>query len=286
MHLRAVLSAVGLAAALAAAPPAHAAKLPPTTTETDGLQHAGTTVPNFTDTFTFGGVTYAYTMVGTNPRTSTSTTTVPTVLVPMRFQFADGHVIDASSIMDDVARSPIFQSAKFSSGTTQYGDAIQRAMFWKYTAKTEWHVLLGKPTIAPTVTVKVPASKGVYVPAGGSIGEFSHTGVPTGVFDDNWFFSQYGNIVHKYDPRTLPILIGRNVITGYQPLPTQCCIFGYHAVTHTTFTNGNAGIQTGIYSNWGDAPGSFADSSPDFGDNAESSRTRCPSGSPTRSGRT
>jgi hypothetical protein len=72
------------------------------------------TVPYFADSFDFGGVTYPYKMIGTNPRASTATTTVPAVIVPLRFVFADGHVFDPGSIVAATIASPLFQRARAS----------------------------------------------------------------------------------------------------------------------------------------------------------------------------
>ena len=44
-------------------------------------------------------------------------------------------------------------------GVTQYGDAIQRAQFWNLPGfSTNYHVLLGTPTLAPTVSITAPAA--------------------------------------------------------------------------------------------------------------------------------
>ena len=50
------------------------------------------TIPYWSSSFTdpTNGVTYPYTMVGTNPFTTNASTTVPTVIIPFRFVFADG----------------------------------------------------------------------------------------------------------------------------------------------------------------------------------------------------
>lgn len=45
------------------------------------------TVPYWSSSFNYGGKTYPYTMVGTNPLTNTSTT-VPMVIVPLKFTFS------------------------------------------------------------------------------------------------------------------------------------------------------------------------------------------------------
>src|SRR2546428_6980598 len=82
------------------------------------------TVPYFEDTFVSGGKTYLYRMVGQNPKVSAGRTMVRDVIVPLRFVFADGQVFDASSTIRPLRRSPLFRPAPFTSGVTQYADAI------------------------------------------------------------------------------------------------------------------------------------------------------------------
>src|SRR5690242_6389125 len=55
------------------------------------------TIPHWSDSFTYNGLVYKYTMVGTDPKKSSATTVIPTVLIPIRFVFADGNVFDAST---------------------------------------------------------------------------------------------------------------------------------------------------------------------------------------------
>src|SRR5436853_2356246 len=50
----------------------------------------GVTVPYWTDSFSYRGLTYKYTMVGTDPRRGSATTIVSTVIIPMRFVFENG----------------------------------------------------------------------------------------------------------------------------------------------------------------------------------------------------
>jgi len=49
-----------------------------------------TTIPYFRSSFTdpTNGLTYPFTMVGTNPADGDATTTIPTVIIPFRFTFA------------------------------------------------------------------------------------------------------------------------------------------------------------------------------------------------------
>jgi hypothetical protein len=205
------------------------------------------TIPYFTDSFTFGGVVYPYRMVGTNPRTSRATTRVSTLIVPLRLVFADGHVSEPADVASRAAASPLFQSARFTSGTTQYGDAIQRAMFWKYVVKTDYHVLLAQPLILPTQTLDVPQGQGTYLQAGDEILPGFHVAVPTGVVSDTWFFNAYSRLLTnlKLDPTTLPILLSRNVLlsTG---------VAGFHSSTYSAAGNGTPPVQTGIWADYAD----------------------------------
>jgi hypothetical protein len=215
------------------------------------------TVPNFRDSFTFGGVTYPYAMVGTNPRTSHATTTVPTEIVPLRFLFADGNVSNPGTTVSNVAASPIFQSASFTSGTTQYGDAIRRAMFWQYVGGTDYHVLQTQPVVLPTQTIKVPRDQGIYLQAGAPIGPPSlgiHTAAPIGVVSERWFDAAFTQLVSslKLDPTTLPILLSRNVALSGKPIPYGLPTLGFHSAASSTVGSGNQQVQTSIWASYFD----------------------------------
>ncbi len=129
-----------------------------------------TAIPTWSGTFSYHGVLYPYSMVGTDPRSGSATTTVPVILIPLRFVFADGHTYDAGTDLVDgqqqtpsILNSPIFQNYDYviggtHVGNTQYGDAFQRANFWDSvsTGSPNYHVLLGTPTVAPVQTINVP----------------------------------------------------------------------------------------------------------------------------------
>jgi len=140
----------------------------------------GLTVPFWTDSFSYQGLTYNYRMVGTDPKRGSATTIVPTVIIPMRFVFENGLVSDASADSIDgqtsiqgIINSPVFQNYDFTPGgtdvgNTQYGDAFQRANFWDSVSKRspDYHVLLGQPTIALAYEVFVPNSVVTFYPEG------------------------------------------------------------------------------------------------------------------------
>lgn len=212
------------------------------------------TIPTFTDSFTFDGVTYPYTMVGTNPYTSTKTTTIPTEIIPLRFVFADGSVFDGTPRVPAVVASPLFQPAAFSSGVTQYGDAIQRASFWRSVSANGggYHTLLQQPDVLPSVTIKVPAAHGQVRDT---------NGVRYGLIDIGWFYSIPQNLVGQLhlDPATLPIFLSDSI---YLPDPHHCCVVGFHgtfsASSGPVNGGGNQKINTWVYSSW-DHPDRFGD---------------------------
>ena len=118
-----------------------------------------------------GGFQLPFNIVGADPTLGASTTTVPTVLVPLKFVFPPiagnaAPTFDGSGVISSIVNSPIFQNAQYTAGSadlgnTQFGDALQRAQFWNLAGfSQDYHVLLGAPTIAPTVTVTIASGQG------------------------------------------------------------------------------------------------------------------------------
>ena len=129
---------------------------------------AGLAMPHWTSSFESGDVQYAFTVVGSDPSQG-KTTTIPTVIIPYRLIFPDGHILDASTDIVDgvtplagVVNSPIFKAVPWSAGqtqlgVTQWGDAVMHANFWSSIHSDGYHVLLAPPVIAPVQTITVPA---------------------------------------------------------------------------------------------------------------------------------
>lgn len=135
-------SSLGLISALLLAIPLAFTQNPPQTART---------VPTFTESFMANGKSYPYTIAGQQPDAG-GTTTIPTVLVPLSLSFdasggRNGHrvVMNAEDDVPAILHSPIFEVFPFATGNTQYGDAVQRAQFFK-AAKAEWHTLWGDPS--------------------------------------------------------------------------------------------------------------------------------------------
>jgi hypothetical protein len=232
------------------------ATLPPSAVDRPVGPATGT-IPLWSSSFTYSGTTYPYTMVGTDPSLGSSVT-VTTRIIPLKFVFSDGTVLDPTtnvcgdtqSAVQRVVNSPLFQSTDFSSGptylgNTQYEDAFQRANFWGTvsTVAPGYHVLISSnPALLATQTINVPAPFGHTV-AGpcAPIGEISL------VFFEAWMHGYVGGL----DSTTLPIFL------TYNSFFTQggCCILGYH--TAYTGRSPNSSPQTVSVAAYSD-PGIFS----------------------------
>jgi hypothetical protein len=205
-----------------------------------------TTIPHWTGEFSYHGITYPYTMVGTDPKKGSATTVVPTVIIPLRFVFADGSVVDSSRDLIDgqtaihgIVNSPIFKPYPFISGgthvgNTQWGDAGQRANFWNYvsTRSPDYHVLLGQPTVLPVQTINVPADKGGY----DLITFFGFSEIEP--FVDADFLNQQRRAITSQlgiNPRSLPIFVTGTVA------PT---IGNYHGAENISSGKNSGAVQT------------------------------------------
>jgi hypothetical protein len=240
------------------------------------------TIPYFRSSFTdpSNGVTYPFTMVGTNPFSGNVSTTVPTVIVPLQFTFAASadpgfHTLDGTDRVLDTIASPIFKVADIGaaanatasapptqagvappnarplhepSDVTQVGDAIYRAQ-WNKTG-SNYHVLLGQPTIVPTVSYSVPANQG-FITIGGS------TGQRIGLIDIHWFANRLNETLRslQIDSDTLPVFLVNNVFL-YEKSTGNCCVLGFHGATTSFNGNGRQQVNTYIFASYS-APGIF-----------------------------
>ena len=234
-------------------------------------------VPNFSSSFTFGGTTFPYTMVGLNPR-ARQTTTVPTTYVPMSFffdEFVDQNgnniTIDATTITKEIKQSPLFQNSSFATGHTQFEDAVMRAEFFPLfnkdgdnDADDNYHVLLGTPQTLTPVTIEVPVgSSEVFVDTNGTF---------LALIDINFINSQLNTLLQTegVSVQTIPIFITRNAVYGdfADDQPVDCCIGGFHTAFESSSTATKTFVQTFAFSTsldsdvadfiFGD-PGVFAD---------------------------
>jgi hypothetical protein len=232
------------------------------------------TVPHWHGAFTdpTNGTTYGYNMVGTDPFHSPGSSTIPTDIIPLNISFAAnaGQSLNGSDRVESTVSSPIFQKADYTSVSdssggpgilspgndgVQYEDAIMRSQF-NLTGSSAYHVKLGQPTVAPSVSITVPANQGSMYQ--------NSRGVKYGLVNITWFSAQVQRVLGAAhaDPTHLPIVLTDNVML-YIGDTSNCCVIGYHGASKVTGNGGgningqgNQGVQTYAYAAY-TTPGTF-----------------------------
>lgn len=195
------------------------------------------TVTNWSGSFTYLGHRYTFTMVGTNPSTTNTATTITPYIIPIKIVVA-GNTYDpettlsnGQTVVDNVTASPIFNSGityiqgGTNIGNTQYEDAFQRGNFWKdVVSHHNYHVLFATPIVLPEQTLNVPNNDG-------SIGNpFGFGNV--GLVNINYFDAQLQSIITSMSaitPNSFPIAVTYNVYLSENSGLSGCCIGGYHS---------------------------------------------------------
>jgi hypothetical protein len=208
------------------------------------------TVPFWASAFDSSGSTYPFFMVG-RPPSHPGTTVVPTVLIPIDLTFQDNlsslsPQLDGSVNVPAILNSPVFQAATFTAtgDTTQYADAVTRAE-WSNDPETaqNHHVLLGTPTVLPTVELTVPAGAGALENPG--------DGIPHGIISsDSWWTGQITSLISTLNisPEVLPIFVTYDMTAGLD--------VGFHGALGVPQPNGKLAISTYAWASWMD-PGWF-----------------------------
>jgi hypothetical protein len=194
------------------------------------LPASAVSVPTWSRSFTTGGTTYPFTMVGTDPAAGQATH-VPVEIIPLRLDFAgNGCVLEDSGMTADIEASPLFTPTALNTGVTQYLDDYQRGSFWSAVSTTSpgYHLLLD-PSVVPAVTLHVPAAQGltVFDPV---------TNRTQGVVSGDWFYHQLLGLLNSLhvSPTTLAAFVPYNTfVTDQNPndclTPSGCGYFiGYH----------------------------------------------------------
>ena len=202
--------------------------------------HPASTLTQWNGSFTdLTNKTINYTMVGTNPSTNNTATTVQVMLVPIKMVYGRKNgrrtfdpvtqkVQNGQTVVQNTLNSPLFVAGidfvqgGTDLGTTQYIDAFQRGNFWSsVSTNTGYHVLLGTPTVLSEQTITVTAAQGKVIsnPFGsGVVGTMS-----INAFDSN--LQTFMRNLTQINPGVLPLFI------TYDIYLTQggCCIGGYHS---------------------------------------------------------
>jgi len=200
--------------------------------------------PHFTSSFSVGGQTYPYTMVGYTPASGRSAT-IKTVIIPLRMNFVffgDGldRVFEPIRAVVNIASSPLFRDARFINGVGQFGDQLQRATFWnKMDRHHSWHVRLDQPRIARPVTIEVTPETGALI----QISDDPNDLIGLALFD--FVDAEIRTILQLSDigPDELPIFVTDSVFNE---------ALGYHDAIAVDNSDGTESFQTFIYTSWFD----------------------------------
>ncbi len=190
------------------------------------------TLPTFKTSFTFQSQTFPVQMVGRSPSSGVSTT-IPVDIVPVKLTFANGIVLDGSSVAASIAASPLFTNQAYLEGTTQYADAIMRSEWWKFAQHNAYHVFLAHPAVEPETTIAVPAGDGTAV--------MSSDGTKSATLMFAYFMNTVEPALIKHfaiKPTTIAIFATVN--TRLLETSGGCCFNGYHGDLHITTATGPA----------------------------------------------
>ena len=185
------------------------------------------TVPTFTGSFVKDGKQYSYTFAGGNPE-SGGTTTISAVVAPLSLSLqgpgGSRVVMTADGVVSEVLHSPIFEKFAFATGNTQYGDAVQRAQFYKAaTAEDAWHTELGTPHLAAPIRIDIPIGNGYVLYS-------RRTGKQLAVVDIDFVQKQMFQRLASTGvrPDALLLALTRNVVFYSLGDATVCCSVGTH----------------------------------------------------------
>jgi hypothetical protein len=229
------------------------------------------TIPSWSGSFVYGGVVFPYSMAGTDPSKPPVTTTVKTAIVPLDLQFKAGvgGSLKGSDRVAAALASPVFQSTDFSVlrnayvfGTgylgnqagpplaTQYGNAVQKAMFWKTGGSAAgYNVLLDAPQVYPAQSMDVPQNQGFDL-----IGKVS--GQHFARVSGQWMSARVHNLLVslKIPADVVPIFLTDST---FLLLDDTCCVIGFHGATSNAGSNGKPQVNTYIYAAYS-GPGIFS----------------------------
>ena len=198
--------------------------------------------PHFASSFSVGGVTYPYTMVGYTPRSGREAH-VRSVIIPLRMNFnffgANQDVsftFEPAAAVTNMVGSPLYKPAMYANGYGQFVDQMQRATFWnKMDPGRNWHVTMDAPKVLPTIDIYVTPETGtLFTNSAGT------------VFGDvliDFMDSQAQTILQLLD---LPA----DVLPIFVTSQSTAEALGYHTAFDLPLNNGGTRLQTYVYTSW------------------------------------
>lgn len=206
--------------------------------KTEAAAKQSTSLTYFSSSFTLGGVTYPFTMLGYPPE-SGKQAKFSSVIVPLRMNFfgfgPNPIVFDPGPAVTNIIHSPMYQNAQLPSGVGQFGEMMQRATFWnKMDAGRKWSVRMKQPRVLPTIDIEVTPQTGSLFKMGGSV--FGNVLI-------DFLDSQALTIIQVagLGPNELPVFVTDNVIAE---------ALGYHSAYIVTNPDGTEAFQTYVYTSW------------------------------------
>jgi hypothetical protein len=203
---------------------------------------AGRSFPGFSSSFSVGGATYPFTMIGYPPRSGLSAN-IRTVIIPLRMNFVFfganfdvSHSFDPAPAVANIIASPLYQNAAYPNGTGQFVDQMQRAAFWnEMDPGHNWHVRMQRPEVTRAVDIEVTPETGtLFTDSSGNL--FGDV-----LFD--FLDSQAQTILQflELDSSTLPIFVTDGVTNQ---------ALGYHTAYSVSDGEDETRVQTFIFTSW------------------------------------
>ena len=208
------------------------------------------TIPHWHGAFTYQGTSYPYIMAGRNPAKG-GTAVIGTQIIPVNMVLdgctdANGNPVAFNidrATLKNTLNSPEFEAANFTTGYTQYTDAVMRAEF-QGVMKKDWHMLLNNTNILEPVTVEVPPEDSACL-------YFPPTGQPFADVDIDYFAGQMQTILEleNVDPTQLSIVLTKDVVLYEGGNIFECCVIGFHSAGPVLGVVGNP-AQTWAWASW------------------------------------
>jgi hypothetical protein len=210
--------------------------------DSDRDESQGRSFPHFSSSFTVGGSSYPFTMVGYKPQSGRSAD-IKSAIIPLRINFVyfgDNQDVsvsfDPAGAVANMVGSPLYVPAMFPNGYGQFGDQMQRAAFWnRMDASHQWHLRMGAPVVMPTLDIEVTPETGTL--------SVNAAGQYFGDMLIDFVDAQAQTILQLLGlpADTLPIFVTSNVTAE---------ALGYHTAYPVADGKGGSRLQTFIYTSW------------------------------------
>jgi hypothetical protein len=190
-------------------------------------------LPTFTASIIVEGVSYPFTMVGSDPRGARPRPiTVPLQIIPVRVVFNDGVVLDPKlpgpacagpgTPLANTLQSPLFKNVDYGEGGRQYVEENRRVEFWSLVGAKSGYSVRVAPSVLPSITITYD---GPSLPAPcGRVGV-----LPLEELDALIQTRFLPGLRRQVSARTFPLFLFTNVVTKGLDSKPNSFILGYHS---------------------------------------------------------